>query len=97
MEQQIELKHPKEKKSISMDKSKYDLLKKAFLNYLKKNGQSSYNDIWQAVDEELKKGKAKFAGSVQWHVEWIKLDLEANKIIARVPNTIPKQYVIVEK
>ena len=38
MEQKIQLKHPDGKKAVSMNKEKYDRLKKAFLNHLKKKG-----------------------------------------------------------
>lgn len=97
MENTIELKHPKGKQSIIMDKTKYELLKKAFLNYLKKNGESNYTEIWQAIAEDFTNRKIKFEGSVQWHMEWIKLDLEANNLIERIPSTIPKRYALSKK
>ena len=94
MEQKIELKHPEEKKAVSMNKEKYDTLKTAFLNQLKKKGESTYTEIWKTVADDFKKNKIKFEGSVQWHMEWVKLDLEANKIIERVGGTSPQKYTI---
>lgn len=82
----IQLKHPLGKKAVSMDKLKYDILKKAFLNQLKKRGK--------AIAEDFKSNKIKFEGSIQWHVEWVKLDLEAKKEILRVPKTSPQKYEI---
>lgn len=82
----IQLKHPLGKKAVSMDKLKYDILKKAFLNQLKKRGK--------AIAEDFKSNNIKFEGSIQWHVEWVKLDLEAKKEILRVPKTSPQKYEI---
>lgn len=86
MGQKIQLKHPLGKKAVSMDKLKYDILNKAFLNQLKKRGK--------AIAEDFKSNKIKFEGSIQWHVEWVKLDLEAKKEILRVPKTSPQKYEI---
>lgn len=94
MEQKIQLKHPEGKKAVSMPKAKYDVLKKAFLNYLKKNGGSTHTEIWHAVAQDFKMNKIKFEGSIQWHMEWVKLDLEANKIIERVKGVFPQKYVL---
>jgi hypothetical protein len=34
--------------------------------------------------QDFKKNKIKFEGSVEWYMESVKLDLEANKFIERV-------------
>lgn len=94
MEQKIQLKHPEQKKAVSIDKEKYDALKDALLNYLKKNGASTFTEIWKGVALNFKMNKVKFEGSIQWHMEWVKLDLEANKIIERVKNTSPQKYTV---
>ncbi len=96
METKIQLKHPAGKKAVSMDKSKYDSLKKVLLNRLKTKGESTHAEILQSITENFKKNKIKFAGSIEWHMEWVKLDLEARKVIRRVPNTSPQEYVIVQ-
>ena len=75
-----------------MSKVKYDTLKEALLNHLKRNGESTHKEIWETISEDFKKNKIKFEGSIQWHMEWVKLDLEANDIIERVPNTSPQRY-----
>lgn len=94
MEQKIQLKHPEGKKAVRMSKAKYDVLKKALLNYLKKKGGSTHTEIWHEVADDFKINNIKFEGSIQWHMEWVKLDLEANKIIERVKGTSPEKYVI---
>src|SRR3954468_2334384 len=97
MEQKVQLKHPQGKKAISMDAGKYNTLKSALLDYLAKTGGSTHTEMWQGIAEDLKHNKVKFEGNVHWHLEWVKLDLEANKIIERVPRTSPQQYVISKK
>ena len=94
MEQKIQLKHPEGKKAVSMDKLKYDVLKKTLLNHLKKKGEATHTEIWDAITEDFKKNKIKFEGSIQWYMEWVKLDLQANKIIAKVPKTSPQKYAL---
>ena len=94
MEQKIQLKHPEGKKAVSMYKSKYDPLKNALLNHLKKRGERTHEELLDAITEEFKKNKIKFDGSIQWHMEWVKLDLEANKIIQRVKDTTSQKYIL---
>ena len=94
MEQRILLKHPEGKKAVSMNKSKYDALKNALLNLLKKNGELTHIELLDAITGDFKKNKIKFEGSIQWHMEWVKLDLEANKIIERVARTSPQKYTL---
>lgn len=94
MEQKIQLIHPAGKKAVSIDKGKYDLLKKALLNYLKTKGESTHSEIEQAVTEDFKKNKIKFEGSVEWHLEWVKLDLESRKEIKLISDKPPIKFMI---
>ena len=94
MEAKIQLKHPAGKTAIRMDKGKYDSLKKVLLNRLITKGESTHTEILQTITEEFKKNKIKFEGSVEWHLEWVKLDLEARKEIKRVGNKSPIKFVI---
>ena len=92
MEQRIQLKHPTDKKAISMDKYKYDILKDALLNHLKTKGESTHNEIIRAITEDFINNKTKFVGSVPWHLEWVKLDLEARKEIKRIADKSPVKF-----
>lgn len=94
MEQKIQLKHPAGKKSVSMDVEKYNTLKKSLLMYLKSKGESTHTEILKAITTELKKNKIKFAGSVEWHMEWVKLDLEARKEIKRLGDMSPVKFAV---
>ena len=92
MEQKIHLKHPAGKKAISMDKEKYNVIEKSVLNYLKAKGESTHKEILMAVTEDFKKNKKLFEGSIEWHLEWVKLDLEARKVITRISDTLPIKF-----
>ena len=93
MKQKIQLKHPAGKKAVSMNKDKYDVLHKSLLNCLKKEGESTHAAILQTITKDFKKKKIKFEGSVEWHMEWVKLDLEARKEIKRVGES-PIKFIL---
>lgn len=91
----VQLRHPRGKKPISMGKAKYDLLRSALLTFLRAKGPATHNEMMAAVPRLLKSSGTKFEGSVPWHLEWVKLDLEARKVIRRVPGTTPQEYAVV--
>jgi len=92
MKQKIQLKHPAGKKAVSMDKAKYAVMKKALLNCLKTREESTHSEILQTITKDFKKNKTKFVGSIEWHVEWVKLDLEARKEIKRIADSSPIKF-----
>ena len=92
MEQKIQIKHPAGKKGVSMDKEKYSLIEKSVLNYLKENGESTHTEILKAITEDLNKNQKPFDGSIEWHMEWVKLDLEEKKIIKRITDASPIKF-----
>jgi len=92
MEQKIQLKHPEGKKAISMDKGKYSVIEKLLLICLKGKATATHKEILNAITEDFKKNKIKFEGSVEWHMEWVKLDLEARKKITRMADTTPIKF-----
>jgi hypothetical protein len=93
--EKIQLQHPAGKKAIRMDEDKYNALKKSLLNHLKTKGESSHDEIFKAVNADFKKNKTTFKGSVDWHLEWVKLDLEAKKEIVRVTDKKPVTYKLI--
>lgn len=96
MAQLMQLKHPAGKKAVSMDKGKYDALKKPLLNRLRTKGESTHKEILQAITEDFAKNRTKFEGSVEWHMEWVKLDLEARKEIKRIGDKAPIKFALVK-
>jgi hypothetical protein len=94
MEQRIQLKHPQGKNAVSMSREKYNLLKPLILRHLRKAKSAVFNDIVDAIRTDFKTNGTKFTGSLSWHLEWVKLDLEARKMIRRVPHTAPQEYIV---
>ena len=94
MESKIQLKHPAGKKAVSMETGKYNALKKPLLDLLKIKGESTHAEMLQAITDDFKKNKTKFEGSIEWHMEWVKLDLEARKEIKRIPDTSPIKFTV---
>lgn len=91
----IQLKHPTGKKAMSMDLDKYEILKKVLLNCLHTKGELTHTEILQIITEDFIKNKTKFEGSLEWHFEWVKLDLEARKEIKRTGNKPPIKFSVV--
>lgn len=92
MEKKIQPKPTTDKKAISMDEEKYIVIEKSVLNYLKAKGESTHTEILMAVTEDFEKNIKLFEGSIEWHMEWVKLDLETRKIITRVSDTSPIKF-----
>jgi len=96
MEQKIKLRHPAGKKAISMDKDKYDVMKKAILNCLKANGESTHTEILKTISDYFKANDIKFDSSIEWHMEWVKLDMESAMEIKRIADKSPIKFKLIE-
>ena len=83
MSEKIQLKHPEGKHAVKIEKDKYDVMSKAILTCLKP-GELTHKGMLVEVHSYFKKNKIKFSGSVEWYMELVKLDLEANKKVERV-------------
>ncbi len=94
METKIQLSHPTGKKVVAMDKDKYDILKKCILDCLKRDGVSTHVELLAAINEDFRKNKITFEGSVEWYMEWVKLDLEARNKIKRTGDKSPVKFMV---
>lgn len=94
MDRKIQLKHPHGKKPISMESWKYNLLRPALMKCLRTKGKTTFSEMAAAITKEFKTTGTKFEGSIPWHLEWVKMDLEARKVIKRIANTTPQEYTI---
>ena len=83
MSEKIQLKHPEGKHAVRIEREKYDIMSKAILVCLKP-GALTHKEMLAEVHSYFKKNKIKFSGSVEWYMESVKLDLEANKKVERV-------------
>lgn len=84
MKQKIQLIHPHGKKAISMENEKYDFLKTSILKCLKEQVEVTHMELQNFITKDFRENHVKFQGSMEWNLEWVKLDLEARKEIKRV-------------
>ena len=86
-EEKILTRHPDGKKGVNILARRYDQIKDYILARLRENGEMSY----RALDEMANKDLAgKFDGRISWYVISVKLDLEARKVIERIPGSSPQ-------
>lgn len=84
--------HPQGKTGVNILKRKYDIIREFILNTIKEHGEMSYQNLDKLAVQKL---KDTFDGKVGWYVVSVKLDLEARKIIERIPNTSPHKLKLV--
>lgn len=86
MEERIQTLHPQGKQGVNILKSKYDQIVDEMVSIIKNHGEITYQDLNDEIIDAL---EGKFDGKIPWYVVTVKLDLEARKIIERVPKTSP--------
>lgn len=79
--------HPEKKQGVKISREKYDVIRKAIMSELRANKEMTFMKLSRAVEKEV---RGKFDGSVMWYVTTVKLDLEAQGEIKRVPNSRPQ-------
>lgn len=93
MEERILTLHPQGKKGVNILLHKYDMIKNYILKTVKKHGEITYEELSDKAVADLSE---KFDGKVVWYVVSVKLDLEARKIIERIPKTSPHKIRLVK-
>lgn len=81
------------KKGVNISRKKYETICNAILDTLKEGGSVAFSDLLAAVEARL--GKA-FDGSIPWYVTTVKLDLEARRMIKRLPGSSPQRLQLVQ-
>jgi len=79
----------KNKTGVNIDKDKYDIIKQAIRQVFKERKEISYSTLTNIIKARLANN---FTGSIRWYVEIVKLDMEARKMIERIPDTKPQMY-----
>ncbi|HEU4760038.1 MAG TPA: hypothetical protein VFT91_08670 [Dehalococcoidia bacterium] len=80
--------HPDGKRGVNVSRAKYEAVRAAMIEQLHNGGQLTASQLFSGVQQSL--GPA-FQGSVAWYAEWVKLDLEARKVIERLSGR-PRRY-----
>ena len=89
MEDKIQTLHPvKGKRNMRIDREKYDLIKEAMISALK-NQDLTHGELFAQLEKSL---SGKIKGNISWYAETVKLDLEARKIIERIPSKPLTKY-----
>ena len=92
MVEKIQLRHPAGKHAVRMDIEKYKPIRAAILKCLSRKNAVTHAKLLELVLEYFKKKKIKFVGSVEWYMEGVKLDLEANHLIERFKEHGKQQF-----
>ena len=94
-ESRILTRHPeKGKRGVNISKAKYETVRAAIVKALRAKKEMTFADLDKAVGKAL---KGKFEGSISWYFTTVKLDLEARKVIERVPKSTPQKIRLKKK
>jgi lipoate-protein ligase A len=91
-EEKILTMHPAGKKGTNISLEKYTIIRKEIIAVLKEKEVITFEDMCDIIIDRL---QPTFDGKVIWYVVTVKLDLEARKIIERIPKTSPHQLRLV--
>ena len=78
--------HPQGKKGVNISKAKYEQMKQFILETIQAKQEISFEAL---NDLAVSKLTGKFDGKVTWYMVTVKLDLEARKLVERIPMTSP--------
>lgn len=85
--------HPTGKQGVNIRRDRYDFIKDYILNAVKAAGEITFSDLGDKAVDEI---SSEFDGKVLWYITTVKLDLEARKLIERIPKTSPHVLRLVE-
>lgn len=95
MSDTIITKHPhKGKDGLNISRTKYNVVRRAILDCLRRHGEIAFKDLTEDVRRRL---QGSFYGSIPWYVTTVKLDLEAREVIERIPHRRPQQLRLVQR
>ena len=93
-EEKIMTLHPLGKSGVNILKRRYNVIGNFILDTLKKRKEISFKELTDLAVEKLSDS---FDGKVVWYMVTVKLDLEARKMIERIPKTSPHKLRILKK
>jgi dihydroneopterin aldolase len=93
-EKKILTRHPEGKAGVRIDLAKYNMIKDAIIKILTKRKMITFEELAEEVVALVEK---RFQGSVLWYYTTVKLDLEARKVIRRIPGSKPQQITLNKK
>ena len=75
------------KKGVNISRDKYEIIFNAIVEILSEQDEIKFKDLPRAVKKKLKSG---FNGSIPWYTTTVKLYMEHQGIIERIPDRIPQ-------
>jgi hypothetical protein len=85
--------HPEGKQGVNIRRDKYEAMSAAILRSVRGRGEAPLQVVRDDVNSEL---RDRFEGSVSWYFTTVKLDLEARRILERVPGKRPQHVRLKE-
>ncbi|MBU1014356.1 MAG: hypothetical protein KKG99_15255 [Bacteroidetes bacterium] len=86
--------HPSCKQGVNILLRRYEVIKTFILSKLKEHSEIGFDELTDLAVKEL---SANFDGKVVWYMVTVKLDLEARKLIERVPKTSPHKLRLIKE
>lgn len=75
-----------------MEKKKYETLKKSLVKAFKTQKEMTFKEMLKSVINDLNEQKITFQGSVQWHLAWVQMDMEANDELTKDTSKSPQKF-----
>jgi len=88
-EEKIMTLHPQGKNGVNISRAKYDQVKRVVLEVISGQQPISFSEMFDLANGILR--EENFEGKPGWYVTTVKLDLEARKVVERIPKTSPHQ------
>lgn len=85
--------HPDGKTGVNILKRRYDVISKFILKTIKQKKEITFQELTDLAVNQLSES---FDGKVIWYMVTVKLDLEARKIIERIPKTSPHKLRLIK-
>jgi hypothetical protein len=82
------------KKGVNISRDKYEIIFNAILEILNEREEIRFKDLPRAVKGKLKFG---FNVSIPWYTTTVKLHMEHQEIIERVPDKVPQCLRLIRK
>lgn len=91
--EKIQMKHTDPtKKTVAMEKEKYETLKKSLVKAFKAQKEMTFKEMLKSVTDDLNDQKIAFQGSIQWHLAWVQMDMEAKNELTKDTSTSPQKF-----
>lgn len=81
------------KKGVNISRDKYEIIFNAIVEILSERGEIKFKDLVKAVKNRL---KSSFRGSIPWYTTTVKLYMEHQGIIERVPDKTPQHLRLIQ-